>query len=44
MKIVKTTLFATAFAGLTLAGCETATRTQKAQPLVLVVVPLWEQL
>src|SRR5690606_14639089 len=29
MKIVKTTLFAAAFAGLTLAGCETATRTQK---------------
>lgn len=29
MKIVKTTLFAAAFAGLTLAGCESATRTQK---------------
>ena len=29
MNVIKTTLFATAFAGLTLAGCETATRTQK---------------
>lgn len=29
MKFVKTTLFATALAGLTLAGCESATRTQK---------------